>query len=66
MSQPNKEAELAEAKEKYDREVPIVSECCGAGTHGDVMLCESCQEHVTGEREISFEEFLDELNNKHG
>ncbi len=22
-----------------------VSECCGAGTYGDYMICESCKEH---------------------
>jgi len=27
----------------------IISECCGAGTYGDYMICEDCKEHCTGE-----------------
>ena len=60
MSNPNRQAELAEAKLQYNQNVPIVSECCGTGTYGDRMLCEHCKEHVAGIREISFEEWLDE------
>lgn len=60
MSNPNKTEELAIAKEQYDKEVSIVSECCGAGTKGDYMFCEDCGEHITGEYEISFEDWLEE------
>ncbi len=35
-----------------EKESALVSECCGAGTYGDYMICQDCKEHCTGVNEV--------------
>ena len=36
------------------------SNCCGAGTNGDSMICEACGEHCEEEKE-NWEDSIDEM-----
>lgn len=64
MSQPNIQAELAECKIQYDKEVSMVSNCCSARTSepdkNNLAFCLDCKEHCIAEQEMTFEDWLDE------
>lgn len=51
---------LDKALKDYEREVPLVSECCGAGTYDDYMMCEDCKEHCGTERAMTMKEWCED------
>ena len=67
MSQPSREALLAEAKELYDKEVELVSSCCGTRTTepdaDNLAKCLDCKENCIAEPALTFEDWLEEINN---
>ena len=36
---------LDDRRQKYQLELDALSECCGAPTNSDIMICSECKEH---------------------
>lgn len=68
MSKPSKKEELKIAFEKYQREVPMVSSCCGAKTtepdDQNLAKCLDCKENCVVEYEMMFDDWLTEIKNQ--
>ena len=58
MSVPSREDEIAVARETYEKEVQLVSNCCGSKM--DLDICRKCKEHTEAEPIIDFEDWLNE------
>ena len=59
MSNPNLQSELSIARERFEKEVPQISTCCGAGFIFESDFCFKCEEHSEAEYEIPFEDWLE-------
>ena len=64
MSQPNRQQLEAEAIEQFRKEVPMVSNCCGAefnSTYQEEMgFCADCKDHCGSESMIAYDDWLSE------
>ena len=68
MSEPSIKAELESAYKVWEKEVELVSSCCGAETwemyQSKLGRCSKCKENCTVEPEMPFNEWLEE-NKQH-